>query len=57
MELYWAIYTWMLFHTLIEKTDDVFYTNKYREIFNLIINVCNELPCIICRQHAKKLFK
>jgi hypothetical protein len=53
MELYWAIYTWMLFHTLIEKTDDMFYTNKYREIFNLIINVCNELPCIICRQHAK----
>ena len=53
MDLYWAIFTWMLFHTLIEKTRDIFYINKYKEIFNLIKSICDELPCPDCRRHAK----
>jgi hypothetical protein len=57
MELYWALYTWMLFHALIEKSSEEFYKIKYKEIFNLIRSVCLELPCPVCRRHAIEYLK
>ena len=54
MELYWAISTWILFHTLIEKTSDPFYINNYKEMFTLIKKICDELHCPICRKHASE---
>jgi hypothetical protein len=57
MRLYWAISTWMLFHVLIEKISDTFYLNKRYEIWKMLVLVCSELPCPICRSHAVQYLK
>tara|TARA_Y100000385_G_scaffold132161_1_gene137434 strand:+ start:517 stop:960 length:444 start_codon:yes stop_codon:yes gene_type:complete len=49
-ELYWGKLTWGLFHTIAEKIQDPKELNKIK---NLIVTVCQNLPCPHCRDHAK----
>ena len=49
-ELYWGKLTWGLFHTMSEKIND---TTQLNNIINMIVLICNYLPCPYCRSHAK----
>ena len=53
-ELYWGKLTWGLFHTIAEKTQD---PKELNNIKNLIISVCQNLPCPHCRDHANTYLK
>ena len=48
----WGPPIWTLFHTMIEKIKDDKYSELYPQIFNLIKQVCRELPCPDCSNHA-----
>jgi len=49
----WGNATWFLFHTLAEKLKPEF-SNSAPEIFKIINNICNNLPCPDCQEHATK---
>lgn len=48
----WGNATWYMFHTLAFKLKDENST-EIRELLKHISNVCYNLPCPDCRQHAK----
>jgi hypothetical protein len=51
----WGPHCWHLFHTLARRVNDnEFQTIKY-ELWNTIFDVCKNLPCPDCREHATKL--
>ena len=52
--LEWAVSTWQLIHYLGENMKDEFYINEKKEIFKIVKNICYNLPCPTCSQHAKK---
>ena len=49
----WGNITWYLFHTLSYKLK---YDNEknVKELFNIFKTICNNLPCIICKEHANR---
>ncbi len=49
-ELYWGKLTWCLFHTIAEKITDI---KELTNIINLIVLICQNLPCPYCKQHAQ----
>ena len=49
---YWGTPTWYLFHTIAEKIDNNFYIKNYMLIWNFIKDVCSNLPCPFCKNHA-----
>ena len=49
---YWGTPTWYLFHTIAEKIDNNFYLKNYMLIWNFIKDVCSNLPCPFCKNHA-----
>jgi Erv1 / Alr family len=51
---YWGASTWKFIHTFIEKLKDEDFDELGLEIFNLIKNLCYNLPCPDCTQHATK---
>jgi hypothetical protein len=54
---YWGEPTWYLFHGIAAKIDVDYYKNNYKECFSLIENICYNLPCPYCRDHAIKYLK
>ena len=44
---------WLLFHTLAEKLKEE-HTNELPILVSHIANICNNLPCPDCQQHASK---
>lgn len=48
----WAVPTWYFFHGFAEKVNKDFYDKNYSRCFNIIREICANLPCEICRQHA-----
>ena len=52
MSYKWAIPTWYFFHTFAEKINPVFYKHNAASCFNIIRQVCYNLPCPDCRYHA-----
>lgn len=48
----WGQPTWFLFHTLAEKLKIDASPSILRELVNLIILICNNLPCPDCANHA-----
>ena len=48
----WAIPTWFFLHGIAEKINEQYYHKNYKEVFNLIRLICNNLPCPYCREHA-----
>jgi hypothetical protein len=51
----WGPLTWLLLHTLTIKLKDEYYDTEKEALFNLIKNICNNLPCPYCRHHARKV--
>ena len=48
----WSVPTWMFFHGIAEKVDETYYKNNYKDIFDIIRTICQNLPCPYCREHA-----
>jgi len=47
----WGNATWYLFHTMAYKLKPEF-KDELPVLFNLIRNICNNLPCPSCQTHA-----
>lgn len=53
-EMLWGEPTWFLFHTLAEKIKEEYYNNLKTELIGFIKNICSNLPCPDCAQHATR---
>jgi hypothetical protein len=54
----WSIPTWYFMHGFAEKINSEFYKNNYVNCWILVYkNICNNLPCPICRYHASNYIK
>jgi hypothetical protein len=50
----WGPCTWFLFHTLAEKIKEDQFDNNKEVLLNLIVRICDNLPCPDCAGHARK---
>ena len=48
----WGEPTWFFFHTLAEKIKPDKFLKIKRDLVNIIIMICNNLPCPVCSEHA-----
>lgn len=53
----WGPITWYMMHTLASKINPTFYINNKDKIINIIKQICQGLPCPICKAHATKYTK
>lgn len=50
----WGNAAWFLFHALSEKIKDEYDSSKdITELRNVLVNICYNLPCPVCCEHAK----
>ena len=49
---HWGPPLWMFFHTLAERIDEQKYDILGPQLFNLIKQICYNLPCPDCSKHA-----
>ena len=52
----WGPPTWALLHTLSEKIKESSYGIMGKNLILIIIQICNNLPCPTCAQHAKEFW-
>jgi len=50
----WGPCTWFLFHTLAEKIKEDQFDNNKEGLLNLIVRICDNLPCPDCAGHARQ---
>jgi len=48
----WGQPTWFLFHSLAEKVREEAFASIRMELLNIIVKICNFLPCQYCADHA-----
>jgi len=48
----WSIPTWLFFHTVAEKINDNFLKTHKAQVIGIIKEICGNLPCPDCTQHA-----
>ncbi len=48
----WGKPTWYMLHTLAEKIKSEYFPQLRVEILNIIMRICNNLPCPDCTNHA-----
>jgi hypothetical protein len=48
----WSVPTWYFFHGFAEKVNKEYYDKNYTRCFNIIREICCNLPCEVCRVHA-----
>ena len=53
-EMLWGEPTWFLFHTLAEKIKEEYFVKLKNELVSFIKQICNNLPCPDCAQHATR---
>ncbi len=53
-EMLWGEPTWFLFHTLAEKIKDDYFTTLKNELVGFIKQICYNLPCPDCTEHATR---
>jgi hypothetical protein len=53
----WGEPTWFLLHTLAHKIKDENFQQLKPELLNLITNICANLPCPTCSEHAMQYIK
>ena len=53
----WGTPTWYFFHTLAEKIHTEHFRKNKKEFIDLIITICNNLPCPICKDHSMKYIR
>ncbi len=53
----WGEPTWFLFHTLAYKVKEADFPKVRSELLGNIYNICSNLPCPICAEHAVEYMK
>jgi hypothetical protein len=53
----WGAPTWALFHTIPEKLSNKNFVENKTSIIQLIMTICNNLPCPSCSQHATQYMR
>ena len=53
----WGTITWIFLHTLAEKIQEDKFEKIRIDIINIIISICNNLPCPDCANHASQVLK
>lgn len=53
----WGEPVWFLFHTMAHKVKEENFADIKNEIFDNIINICQNLPCPKCAKHAVDYMK
>lgn len=49
----WGKHVWYFLHTFIEKIKDFEFENVRTDILKFIFQICTNLPCPLCSEHAK----
>ena len=52
----WGPPTWLFMHTLAEKIKDTSFLTVGPQLINVLIQICNNLPCPECATHAKSFW-
>ena len=53
----WGPKLWYFFHIFSEQINDKFFIVKRNEILSLLSDICNNLPCPTCSEHARAYLK
>lgn len=53
----WGNATWYLFHTLSFKMKDQYFDSLKNDFLNICTNICGNLPCPNCSEHAATVMK
>jgi hypothetical protein len=53
---YWGPSTWVFMHTLASKIKETSFPQIGPSLIVLLIQICNNLPCPECSQHAKQFW-
>tara|TARA_Y100000590_G_scaffold464086_1_gene632569 strand:+ start:1638 stop:2075 length:438 start_codon:yes stop_codon:yes gene_type:complete len=48
----WAEPTWFFFHCFAEKINPIFFLNNKKICLKIICEICDNLPCPMCKNHA-----
>ena len=51
---YWGPSTWIFMHTLASKIKETSFPSFGKNLIMILIQICNNLPCPECAQHAKQ---
>jgi excinuclease UvrABC ATPase subunit len=53
-DMTWGAPIWCFFHTFAEKIKDSEFDGIKGELFEIIVKICNNLPCPECTRHASE---
>ena len=53
----WGPPTWIFMHTLAAKVKESSFSSVGQGLINVIVQICNNLPCPECAQHAKEFWR
>jgi len=53
----WGTITWKFFHTFAEKINESKFSEYKEPIINIILEICDNLPCPICKGDAAEILK
>jgi hypothetical protein len=53
----WGNISWILMHSLAQKIGENKFLDSKQILIKIIFDICNNLPCPDCREHASKLLK
>ena len=56
-DMTWGAPIWCFFHTFAEKIKDSEFDSIKGELFEIIVKICNNLPCPECTSHASEYMK
>lgn len=56
-KMVWGQPTWILLHTLAHKIKDEAYPLLRRELHDLVVRICTNLPCPMCSNHATEYLR
>jgi len=52
----WGPSTWIFMHTLVTKVKETSFQKIGQHLIFLLIQICNNLPCPECAQHAREFW-
>ena len=53
----WGPICWIFLHTIVEKLKENHFNSKKEILFELIENICHNIPCPVCTKHAISYLK
>jgi hypothetical protein len=57
MQATWGRIVWIFFHTFAEKIDATFFEENIDACLNIVVTICQNLPCPVCTVHANMFLR